>query len=142
MPRDRTWFPATVSCLAFTVTVLARAAPPAAAAEAAVGSLWLPAIFADPEWNWQAMQRLVAAGNMTRFHQLFDEPYDRIPYPTKLPGGRLVIERRSGGAVREFALNLHGAEAVARYGGDSVRVVVLAQRKLPSSNLTSALPTF
>ena len=47
MPRDRTWFPATVSCLAFTVTVLARAAPPAAAAEAAVGSLWLPAIFAD-----------------------------------------------------------------------------------------------
>lgn len=97
------------------------------------GDLWderLPAIFADQEWNWPAMQRLVAAGNMTRFHQLFDEPYDRIPYPTKLPGGRLVIERAAGGAVREFALNMRGAEAIARYGGDSVRAVALAGRKV------------
>ena len=47
MPRARIWFPAVVSSLAFTVTVFARAAPPAAETTAAVASVWLPAIFAD-----------------------------------------------------------------------------------------------
>lgn len=97
------------------------------------GDLWderLPEIFKDPEWTWPAMQKLVQAGNMKRFHELFDEPYDRIPYPTKLPGGRLVIERASGGPVREFALNMSAGEAVARYGSDSVEAVALAHRKV------------
>jgi len=95
------------------------------------GDLWderLPAIFDDPEWTWVGMQKLVQAKNMSRFHQLFDEPYDRIPYPTKLPGGRLVIERQGGGAVREFALDMRHGEAVARYATDSVEAVVLAHR--------------
>ena len=95
------------------------------------GDLWderTPEIFADPEWTWAGMQKLVQAKNMSRFHQLFDEPYDRIPYPTKLPGGRLVIERQGGGAVREFALDMRHGEAVARYATDSVQAVVLAHR--------------
>ena len=47
MPHARIWFAAGGLCLAFIVAAAVHAAPPAAAAEAAVGSLWLPAIFAD-----------------------------------------------------------------------------------------------
>ncbi len=76
------------------------------------------------------MQRLVAEESMARFHALFDEPYDRIPYPTKLPGGRLVITRRGSGSVERFELHLHDAEAWAVYGSDTVRAVAVADRKV------------
>ena len=97
------------------------------------GDLWderLPEIFRSSEWNWKSMQRLVAHDSMARFHTLFDDPYEAIPYPTKLPGGRLVIERVGRGAVREFVLRLHQAEAMAVYDGDTVRAVALADRKV------------
>ena len=97
------------------------------------GDLWderTPEIFRAPDWNWKSMQRLVAHDSMARFHTLFDDPYEEIPYPTKLPGGRLVIERSGGGAVREFQLRLHQAEAVAVYGSDTVRAVALADQRV------------
>jgi alpha-L-fucosidase 2 len=95
------------------------------------GDLWderLPEIFRTPIWNWTTMQRLVAQDSMPRFHALFDDPYEQIPYPTKLPGGRLVLTRSIGGAVREFQLRLHEAEALALFDTDSVSAVALADR--------------
>lgn len=99
------------------------------------GDLWderTPAIFSDPEWTWKGMQALVRAGNMTRFHELFDEPYDKLPYPTKLPAGRVVIEWRSCSgapmAIDRFELNLGLGEAYAIAGHDTVKVAALADK--------------
>jgi alpha-L-fucosidase 2 len=92
------------------------------------GDLWderTPEIFSDSLWTWKGMQALVAAGNMTRFHELFDEPYDRLPYPTKLPAGRLELIW-SGHTVDRFELNLELAEAWAIDGTDTLKVVALA----------------
>lgn len=94
------------------------------------GDLWderLPAAYSLPEWTWSTMQQQVRSGAMDRFHAMFDDPYERIPYPTKLPGGRLIIEREGGGAVHHFALDLKSAEARALFPGDTVRAVALAQ---------------
>jgi len=62
-----------------------------------------------------------------QFHAMFDDPYEQIKYPTKLPGGRLIIERDGGGAVHHFALDLKSAEAQALFLRDTVRAVALAQ---------------
>ena len=92
------------------------------------GDLWderLPEPYHAPDWTWATMQEQVRTGNMARFHAMFDDPYESTPYPTKLPGGRLVIERDSGGAVRRFSLDLKNAEASALYDADTVRAIAL-----------------
>jgi alpha-L-fucosidase 2 len=94
------------------------------------GDLWderLPDLYRAPDWTWTTMQQQVRSGAMDRFHAMFDDPYEQIPYPTKLPGGRLIIERDAGGAVQHFALDLKSAEARALYASDTVRAVALAQ---------------
>jgi len=111
------------------------------------GDLWderTPAIFSDADWNWPAMQRLIRTGNMARFHELFDEPYDRLPYPTKLPAGRIEITW-PGHAVERFELDLKTAEARAVAGKEVVRVWALADRtvivvSLPSEARFTYLP--
>jgi len=95
------------------------------------GDLWderRPAIFADSAWTWAAMQQLVATDNMARFRQLFDEPYDNLPYPTKLPVGRLVLTW-SGRTIDRFELDLAQAEAWVIAGGDTVKVAALSDRE-------------
>ena len=94
------------------------------------GDLWderLPALYKLPDWTWATMQQQVRTGAMNQFHAMFDDPYENTPYPTKLPGGRLIIERTGGGAVHHFALDLKRAEAQALFPGDTVRAVALAQ---------------
>ena len=94
------------------------------------GDLWderLPALYSLPDWTWATMQQQVRTGAMDQFHAMFDAPYEQIPYPTKLPGGRLIIERVDGGAVHHFSLGLKSAEARALYSHDTVRAVALAQ---------------
>ncbi len=94
------------------------------------GDLWderLPASYRLPEWTWATMQQQVRRGAMDQFHAMFDDPYEQVPYPTKLPGGRLIIERDGVGSVHHFSLDLQSAEARALFPGDTVRAVALAQ---------------
>jgi len=87
------------------------------------GDLWdlrIPAVLQGADWTFATVRRLVAAGHHQRRVELFDDPYDRIPYPTKLPGGRLVVVLDSGAAARQFTLHLSTAEAFVAYGGREV----------------------
>lgn len=91
------------------------------------GDLWderRPAIFTDTAWTWASMQQFVATDNMVRFRQLFDEPYDHLPYPTKLPAGRLELTW-SGRTIDRFELDLASAEVRVFAGREMLRVVVL-----------------
>jgi len=76
--------------------------------------LWdtrLPEIFADPTWTYSHMISLKEAKNHAEHQRLFDVPYDTIPYPTKLPVGRLEITLPTGESVTDFRLDLRSGTA-------------------------------
>ncbi len=84
------------------------------------GDLWdlrSPEVFKNPRWNYKAMQEMVAARDEKTFRQLFDEPYDNLAHPTKLPGGRVEVTLPTGTSAKEFRLNLRRAEATIDMGG-------------------------
>lgn len=74
-------------------------------------------------YRWADMQRLVAEKKEDSLHIRFDDPYDRIAYPTKLPGGRVVLQLDSTRLVRHFTLDLARAEAQVQLSRDEVRGV-------------------
>ena len=69
--------------------------------------LWdtrLPEIFNSPDWTYASMIALKEAKNHARHQELFDAPYDTIPYPTKLPAGRVEITLGEGDSIKSFQL--------------------------------------
>jgi alpha-L-fucosidase 2 len=94
------------------------------------GDLWdlsQSEIVAAPDWTYATMQRLVAAKDQARISAMFDAPYD-LPYPTKLPAGRLKIKLDAQREVRAFVLDLHRAEAGVDVGHATVRAFFSAKR--------------
>ncbi len=87
------------------------------------GDLWdlrLPSTVTRPDWTYRTVRDLVAAGDHKKRVELFDDPYDKIAYPTKLPAGRLVLVLDSGAVARRFTLRLATADAVIAYGDRDV----------------------
>ena len=77
------------------------------------------------QFNWAAMQRMVAENDMGRFHDVFDSNYDYNGPPTKLPAGRVEITLDPAQTVEQFELNLATAEGVARFRrGSEARLFV------------------
>ena len=79
------------------------------------GDLWdlrTPDTLKRPDWTWETIQRLRATGDFKQINQLFDVPYDTVPYPTKLPGGRIELVFDPSVRVSRFVLDLAAAEAV------------------------------
>ena len=115
------------------------------------GDLWdlrVPDVLRSDAWTFATVRRLVAEGNHRRRVELFDDPYDKIPYPTKLPGGRLVVVLDSGMVAREFALRLSTAEARVSYGDrettgffSAVEPVALFRLPSPTARVALARPT-
>lgn len=79
--------------------------------------LWdtrLPGIFKSPDWTYANMVALKEAKNHARHQELFDVPYDTIPYPTKLPAGRVEITLKEGDSIQEFHLTPGQNRAMVR----------------------------
>ena len=73
------------------------------------GDLWdlrRPEIVTQPDWNYATIRRLVNEGNQAEISKRFDAPYNDIPYPTKLPAGRLEISMVGSGEAKRFFLDL------------------------------------
>ncbi len=80
------------------------------------GDLWdlrLPEVLQEEDWTWATLKRLVAEGKHDELRRRFDEPYG-IPYPTKVPAGRLEIDLDPSQSIQEFSLDLATAEGRAR----------------------------
>ena len=115
------------------------------------GDLWdlrAPDVLRSDAWTFATVRRLVAEGNHQRRVELFDDPYDKVPYPTKLPGGRLVVVLDSGMVAREFTLRLATAEARVSYGDreaigffSAVEPVALFRLPSPSARVALVRPT-
>ena len=81
------------------------------------GDLWdlRPAApFGRPGYTYSDMARLVREGKEDSLHLRFDEPYDNIAYPTKIPAGRLSITLDPSQRATDFTLRLASAEAAVR----------------------------
>ena len=84
------------------------------------GDLWdnrRPDIYAQSDWTYATIKRLVAAKNQKEMERLFDTPYEATPYPTKLPAGRVELRFADGTELDNVQLDLAHAEARARFLG-------------------------
>jgi alpha-L-fucosidase 2 len=89
------------------------------------GDLWdarRPDVMTSPQWTWAELRRLKAAGDFAALHKIFDWPYDNVPYPTKLPGGRIELEFAPEVEIRRFTLDPARAEVRVDLTGASVVV--------------------
>lgn len=87
------------------------------------GDLWdtrTPEMLQREDWTWATLRRLKEAGDHTTMVEMFDVPYDRVPYPTKLPGGRIEFTLPQGTTIRSFTLDLAQAEGIVNLGGERV----------------------
>lgn len=76
--------------------------------------LWdtrVPEPFKSPDFNYKKMIEWKNAGDHASHVKLFDVPYDTIPYPTKLPVGRLVLTLPEGYTLTDMRLNLATGDA-------------------------------
>ncbi len=93
------------------------------------GDLWdlrRPDIFNQPNWNYATMQRLKADGNQAEMNRLFDEPYERLAYPTKLPAGRVEISLPTRFSAETFTLDLARAEGRVRFTNGTMLTALVA----------------
>lgn len=98
-----------------------------------------PEMLQRPDWTWDTMKRLKAAGDHARHVEMFDEPYDTIPYPTKLPGGRLVLTFEDAQST-DFTLNLSRAEAKVHAGGTTLDAFIADEAPVLLFRTTGAAP--
>ncbi|MBS0197813.1 MAG: hypothetical protein JSR77_13745 [Planctomycetes bacterium] len=73
------------------------------------GELWderLPEALTSPDFTYAKMIALKEAKDHAAHVKLFDEPYDTIPYPTKLPVGRVELEFPAANTIQRFDLDL------------------------------------
>ncbi len=107
------------------------------------GDLWdlrVPAIFKRPDWTYATLQKLVHERDVARIHQLFDDPYDKIAYPTKLPAGRLVLTFPANESVSRFSLDTQRAQASAAIGSQGLRAFFSATQPVAMLRITGAAP--
>lgn len=95
--------------------------------------LWdtrLPEVFAEEGWTYANMVRLKEATDHKEHQRLFDMAYDTIPYPTKLPAGRIEVTLPEGCNVSRFAYTPGTRRARVSGEGWEARVDVDARRPL------------
>lgn len=69
--------------------------------------LWdtrIPETLKRPDWTYETMKALKESRQHARHVELFDVPYDTIPYPTKLPVARIEITLPEGESITEWSL--------------------------------------
>jgi alpha-L-fucosidase 2 len=95
--------------------------------------------FYGEEYGWNKLYDLIQQKQETRIKELYDIPYDKIPFPTKLPGGRLILEFPFSVKVDSFSLDFRkGYAEVFLKGGKNI--VVYMDRLKPVVYIDSQLP--
>ncbi|MFW6059936.1 MAG: glycosyl hydrolase family 95 catalytic domain-containing protein [Phycisphaeraceae bacterium] len=94
----------------------------------------------DPaRYNWPALRAAVERGDEEFVHAHFERPFKAVPYPTKLPAGRLELtcdgDRRDV-AVERFELELRRAVGRAHLDGGTLEVFCSAVAEVGMARLT------
>lgn len=108
------------------------------------GDLWdlrTPAIYQHSDWTYATLQRLVHAGDEQQIHTMFDEPYDKLAYPTKLGAGRLVLTFPTQVRASRFTLDAHRAEGGVDLTTGHISAIFAATKQVALLRVTGAAPT-
>lgn len=108
------------------------------------GDLWdlrTPEVYKRKDWNYATLQRLVRAGDEKQIQALFDDPYEEVAYPTKLPAGRLVLSFPQTQKVKSFSLDTHRAEATVEVGTHRLTAFFAATAPVALLHISGAAPT-
>lgn len=108
------------------------------------GDLWdlrTPEIYKRKDWNYATLQRLVRAGDEKQIQALFDDPYEDVAYPTKLPAGRIVLSFPQTEKVDTFSLDTHRAEATVGIGNHRLTAFFSATSPVALLHISGAAPT-
>lgn len=109
------------------------------------GDLWderLPELYYETNWNYARIRQLKAAGNQAEISRLFDEPYERVPYPTKLPGGRLVLHLAESQRADSFELDMRQAVGRVALGTGRLECFFCATRPVAILRLSGPELTY
>jgi len=68
-------------------------------------------------WDYAHLKQWVAEGNIQAIREHFDDCYNYDMHPTKIPGGRLIIDLPGDVRVGDFKLNLRDAVGSVTLGG-------------------------
>lgn len=107
------------------------------------GDLWderTPPTLQRADWTYATMKESVANGRHQLLQELFDVPYETVPYPTKLPGGRIELVFPEGTNVQRFTLDLASAQAKVELGATTVRLHVSATLPFAVVRIDGAKP--
>jgi len=107
------------------------------------GDLWdlrRPDIVLQPDWNYATIKRLVAEKNQKEISRLFDDPYNNVPYPTKLPVARLELVFPGDVKITQFSLSLFTATGNVDLTGGRVQVVFDATRLVAFFDFDGPMP--
>ena len=93
-----------------------------------------PETLGRSDWTYATMRRLKEEGKHQEHVKLFDQPYDTIAYPTKLPGGRVEVDLGDDVEIVGFVLDFRTGRATVQLRGasadTSVHVEVHAKEPL------------
>ncbi|MBI2441077.1 MAG: glycoside hydrolase N-terminal domain-containing protein [Lentisphaerae bacterium] len=106
------------------------------------GDLWdtrRSAITQRPDWTCSTIRRLVRKRSQAQLVKRFDKPYD-IPYPTKIPAGRLEFVFGQGNEVRAFRLDLHRAIGTAVLARSRLETFFSATAPVAMIRVTGGVP--
>ena len=92
------------------------------------------------DWNIETLKKLVAEKNQNKIVELFDVPYSNIPYPTKLPAGRLELTLHESQQAKSFYLDLRNALARVDVGVGSFEVFFSADESVTIMRIVGPLP--
>ncbi len=67
------------------------------------------------EFSYQWVYNQVLKNDYKIVQQYFDEPYDKEPKPSKIPGGSLEFDNRNWGSVESVQLQIEDASCVVKW---------------------------
>ena len=108
------------------------------------GDLWdlrTPPMYQRSDWNYATMQRLVAEGDQATMQQMFDTPYTALPFPTKIPGGRLELTLDPSCQAKQFKLDIRRAEAAVALGQHELRAFFSAAEPVTLMHVSGPMPS-
>ncbi|HMS17445.1 MAG TPA: glycoside hydrolase N-terminal domain-containing protein, partial [Planctomycetota bacterium] len=76
-----------------------------------------PETLGRSDWTYATMRRLKEEGKHQEHVKLFDQPYDTIAYPTKLPGGRVEVDLGDDVEIVGFVLDFRTGRAAVQVRG-------------------------
>lgn len=101
--------------------------------------LWdlrMPEGYSHKDFNWNTLKQWVAEKNIQKIRDFYNKPYTELPYPTKLPAGRIELDIDGNAEVVSFSLNLKNAISTIKLDKGEIKSFVSAAKQVGMLKIT------